>query len=131
VKAQDWEDALLAEHRNSMYVSGGRDAYDFLTQAAQGLVGYECAPGWQGEVRIFKYTDPSAGERPFAFIVNVSDLLFYVRKAGFVRVPGGLGGLRSQFPSTKENPAGEWTIRITNAAEAQALAKFLFPKSNP
>ena len=132
MKAPEWNDSLLVEHRDSMDSSGGRDAYDLLTRAAQELTAYACAPAWQGDVRIFKYTDPASGERPFAFIVNRGDLLFYVRKPGFVRVPGGFHALKSQFASARKNPAGEWTVRITGAADAQALLGVVFgSEGNP
>jgi hypothetical protein len=40
MKAPEWNDSLLVEHRDSMDSSGGRDAYDLLTRAAQELTAY-------------------------------------------------------------------------------------------
>lgn len=61
MRAQDWNDSLLKDHRESMQIGDGRDAYDLITRAAEELPAYACAPAWQGDVRIFKYTDPAGG----------------------------------------------------------------------
>jgi hypothetical protein len=125
MRAKDWSDALLAEHRAYLQAENGRQAFDQMVAIAGKLKGYECAPGWHGQIRDFRYVDPTSGERPYAFIVNREDLLFYVREAGFVRVPGGLPALKGQF-SVRENASGEWTVRVTTAPEALKLSGLLF-----
>jgi hypothetical protein len=118
MRARDWNDALLKDHRGSMAIGGGRAGFDTLVSAAERLAGYDCAPAWQGEVRIFRYTDPTTAERPFAFIVNRSDLLFYIRKPGLSRIPGGLAALEERFPDLRKPRPDERTIRITDRHRA-------------
>src|SRR5438270_8597519 len=88
MKAADWDDAVLAEHRGHLLVPDAQAAFDELADSAAALPAYDCSPGWHGAIRDFRYVDRAGGECPFAFIVNRSDLLFYVRKPGLGRVPG-------------------------------------------
>jgi putative restriction endonuclease len=126
MKSSHWDEALLLEHRKYIQSENARGAFDALVAAARLLPGFDCAPDWHGEIRDFRYLDRGSGEQPFAFIVNRSDLLFYVRKPGLLRVPEGLAGLKRRFGTVRENPSGEWTVRVTNVEEAQGLSRFLF-----
>lgn len=132
MKSNDWNEALLAEHRNHITDDGARGAFDALVAKAIEIPTYQCAPGMQGEARIFTYNDPTSKERPFAFIVNRKSTLFYVRKAGLQRVRSGLDSLRTAFPEATENALGEWTVRISVREDAERISALLFgvaPKS--
>jgi hypothetical protein len=126
VKSKTWDEALLAAHRNYLWYEIGREAFDALVETAIALPGYECAPGWHGEIRDFNYDDAASGERPFAFTINREHLLFYVRAAGISRVPGGIAALSAQFAAAKENSRGEWTARIRVREDAERLNALLF-----
>jgi hypothetical protein len=128
VKSATWDDALLADHRSSM-VKSARAAFDTLVTFAIAMRGYDVEPAWQGEVRIFKYVDTVSGERPFAFIVNRGDILFYIRAKGLPRVPGGFSALRERFRTAVENKRGEWTVRVASATDAKRLDNLLFSGS--
>jgi HNH endonuclease len=126
VKSRAWDDTLLAEHRAHIRDVSAGDAFDALVAAAIKMPGYETDPAWRGEVRIFKYVDPASGERPFAFIVNKSDLLFSVRPSGLRFVSGGFWELKRQFSTASVNPSGEWTVPIASKDDAERLNSFLF-----
>ena len=129
MKSKTWDAAILSEHRSSIKEESGREAFDAMVAAAIELPGYDAEPGWQGEVRIFKYVDAVSGERPFAFIINRRDLLFYVRDNGRDRVPGGFAALKLQFDAAIENHRGEWTVRIGSTEDAVRLNELLFSNS--
>lgn len=126
MKSNTWNEVILVDHRSSIRDESGREAFDGLVAAAIEMPAYETEPAWQGDVRIFKYVDSASGERPFAFIVNQGDLLFYVRAKGLERVPGGFAALKIQFDTANENKRGEWTVRIASKEDAERLNSFLF-----
>src|SRR5882672_846845 len=126
MKAEDWDEKLLDEHREHLQNPAARAAFDVLVTVASELPGYLCLPAWHGDIRDVRYIDAVSNEYPFAFIVNRHDLLFYVRKAGFARVRGGLLALQSRFAIAKENPSGEWTVRIGTPVDAASLSTLLF-----
>jgi len=126
MKAQDYGDDLLRDHRSHLQDSAGLAAFDVLVAVANELPGYRCHPAWHGDIRDFRYIDSASNDWPYAFIVNRHDLLFYVRKPGLSRVPGGWDALRARFTTVKENPSGEWTIRIAGALDAAGLSDLLF-----
>ncbi|MDP8984702.1 MAG: HNH endonuclease [Pseudomonadota bacterium] len=126
MKGSTWDEAILAEHRAYLGGDSAIAAFDAMVATAIELMGYEAAPGWHGETRDFSYDDMASGERPFAFIVNRNDLLFYVRSAGLTCVPGGFGGLAAQFGSANQNSREEWTVRIASKEDAERLNVFLF-----
>jgi hypothetical protein len=126
VKSSTWDDAVLAGHRSSIKEESARGAFDVLVDAAIEMPTYATEPAWQGQVRIFTYVDPMSGERPFAFIVNQKDLLFYVRAKGVELVSGGFVALEHEFDTALENKRGEWTVRIASTEDAQRLNSFLF-----
>src|SRR5260370_13130821 len=126
MRAPDWDMTLLGEHRARLMTSSGQDTFGRMVEIAEELRDYDCKPNRQGKVRDFRYFDPATHDFPYSFIVNRHDLLFYVRRSGFKRVPGGLAALRARFDSVKENPSGEWTLRIATVEDADALGAFLF-----
>jgi len=121
MKSDTWDETLLAEHRAHLRRPAAVAAFDALVRAAIELPRYACAPGWHGAIRDFRYDDKSSRERPFAFIVNRSDLLFYVRSSGLQRVSGGFKALKATFASATENSRGEWTVRIASKDDADRL----------
>lgn len=126
MKAPDWNDKLLAEHRAHLRAEDGRQAFDALVSLGTKLKHYDLAPQRQGQSKMLALEDSASGERPFACVVNQSDLLFIVRKAGRGRVPGGLRNLKETFSWAHENAAGEWTVRIRTGEEARQLGRLLF-----
>jgi hypothetical protein len=126
MKAQDWNDKLLAEHRAHLRTEDGRQAFDALVRLGARLQHYDFAPHRQGQSKTLTLDDAASGERPFACVVNQSDLLFIVRKAGRGRVPGGLRNLKETFSWAHENSAGEWTVRVRTGEEARQLGRLLF-----
>lgn len=131
VKSPKWDDGLRRLFRDSIQSPKAKAAYDEMVARAVALTDHYTEPAWKGAVRNFRYLDPTTGARPFAFITNRKDLLFYVRQTGKRRVPGGLPALRRLFANAKENPSGEWTVRIANATDAGRLSQFLFGTGRP
>ncbi len=129
MKAPDWDESLLTEHRRHLTVPAAQQAFDTLVLAAILLPNYECSPASHGEIRDFRYKDRATGEWPFAFIVNRRDLLFYVRKQGAARVAGGIAALRERLTNVSENAAGEYTAHIGSSDEARKLVELLFGKA--
>jgi HNH endonuclease len=126
MKSNSWNEQILAEHRAYLRDDAAIEAFDVLVANAIKLPQFETAPGWHGAIRDFAYNDVASGDRPYAFIVNRHDLLFYVRLAGLKRVPGGFAGLKSRFGTAKENPLGEWTVRVKSREDAGKLNRLLF-----
>jgi putative restriction endonuclease len=126
MKAPDWDEHLLAEHRQYLSSESARHAFDTLVLAALLVPAYECSPARHGDIRDFRYKDRASGEWPFAFIVNRRDLLFYVRKQGVRRVAGGLAALNERFHKVEENDRGEFTVRVSSREEARRLTALLF-----
>lgn len=122
---------LAQQHRSHLRTPGGMAAFDAFMAMAGRLAGYRVYPAWHGEIRDVRFDDVVTGERPFAFIVNRSDLLFYVRKPGLNRVPGGLPALQAVLPTAKETNAGEWTVRLTSAEDVENLVQLLFAGAHP
>jgi putative restriction endonuclease len=129
MKSIAWDEDILAEHRAYLRDDAARAALDTLVAVAIDLPGYWIEPVWQQPKRSFNYDDIASGERPFAFIVNRYDLLFYVRLAGHRLVPGGFSELKRQFSTADVNPSDEWTVHIASRDDAERLNAFLF--SNP
>jgi hypothetical protein len=126
VKSKTWDDAVLAEHRAHLREHAAREALDVLVADAIELPGYDVEPVCKKPKRSFHYSSVASGERPFAFIVNQRDLLFYVRLSGQPRVSGGFAELKSRFPTAAANPSGEWTVHVASKGDAKHLIAFLF-----
>ena len=126
MKSKTWDESILADHRGYLREDSAREAFDAMVATAIEMRAYDTSPGWHGDIRDFRYDDRASGERPFAFIVNRNDLLFYVRSAGLKRVPGGFAALKNQFPTASENPRGEWTVRIASREDAERLNTLLY-----
>ncbi len=109
------------------------DFYDYITvdevkRAFDILVGSACTqthlksyPQLKGVVRDFRfYADEKS--QPFAFIINKTSLLFYLRLPAVKSARYELAKLRDIFPEIKENNSGEWTIKIQDISDAQSIA---------
>jgi hypothetical protein len=131
MKANDWDDRLFAEQRDYIRKEGAREAFDFLVAAGIRSNSFNLRhTGRAQEVKSFTYNDVACRERPFAFIVNRGHILFYVRKAGIQKIPGGFSKLKHRFATVTENNAGEWTVRIETREEAVRMHAFLFTPAN-
>jgi putative restriction endonuclease len=126
MKAPDWNDELLAEHRAHLRSEDRRLAFDALVTLGVRLQRYDFRPCRQGEVRTLALDAVESGERILVCVVNQGDLLCIVRKSGRDRVPGGLRNLKDSFGWAYENSAGEWRIRLRTAEEARQLGRLLF-----
>jgi hypothetical protein len=131
MKAPDWDESLIADHRRHLGAAGAQQAFDTLVLAAILLPAYECRPAWHADIRDFRFKDRVTGEWPFAFIVNRNDLLFYVRKQGLARLSGGIASLKERFRRVNESAAGELTVHIASSEEARRLIELLFGKVQP
>lgn len=70
------------------------------------------------------------GRYLFSWIINAHHLLFYIRKPALELAPQLAGGALRQLKGAKTNPAGEVTVRLERAADAEALVNWLFdPKT--
>ena len=126
MKAPDWNDELLAAHRDSIQSEVAGQGFDVLVWSSAVTPGYLCKPAMQGTTKVFHIDDEVGNERPFAIIVHRTDVRFNVRKPGFKRIPGGLRYLKEQFEEVKENNAGEWTVHLRDAVEAARMARLVF-----
>jgi hypothetical protein len=126
MKAPDWDETLLAEHRQCLSAEPAQRAFDILVLAALLLPGFECSAARHGDIRDFRYKDRASGEWPFAFIVKRRELLFYVRKQGVPRVAGGIAALKERLRNVEENERGEFTVRLSSADAARRLITLLF-----
>jgi len=125
MKSREWDEKLLQEHRSYITDVSAQNAFDVLVEHAIASPSFQCAPGWHGQIRDFAYVDSASEERPYAFIVNRTSLLFYVRRPGLPRVEEGLARLRRHFREVKENTLGEWTIKVRSSEEAGKVNKLL------
>jgi hypothetical protein len=131
MKAPDWDESLVSDHRRHIGTGAAQQAFDTLVLAAILLPAYDCSPAWHGDIRDFRFKDRATGEWPFAFIVNRSDLLFFVRKQGLARLAGGIDSLKQRFSKVRENAAGELTVHLASSEEARQLVDLLFGKVQP
>jgi hypothetical protein len=118
---------LLVKHLDTIGRGEVRAAYLYLTHHAAALQDFDCRPQDKGEVRDFRYY--TAGEQPFAFIVNQGSLLWYFRAPGLRHPAASLALLQQRFAEVNENPAGEITVRVSNLADAKRIAALVFDSS--
>jgi len=62
MRAADWNDALMADHRAYLHRENGRQAFDRMVAIADALPDYDCSAAWHGRIRDFRYVDPASGE---------------------------------------------------------------------
>jgi HNH endonuclease len=127
MKAPDWNERLFEVHRGFIRADDVLRAFDFLTAAAFATNLYIVqSVGAARQKKSFDYDDSQTKQRPFAFIVNREHLLFYIRRPGVARFSGGIGFFKNAFSTVRENPNGEWTIRIETLEEAVRLQSMVF-----
>ena len=129
MRSDDWDEALLVEHRQFIGEKRVKEAFDELVSKAIENQSFSVKPAWHGQLRDFRYFDLGRKVQPFAFSVNRGHLLFYIRKPGWVRVSGKLFALRKHFASISELKSGEWTIRIESKEEAAQVNRLLLEPS--
>ncbi len=100
-----------------------RQAFAFLVGSAAVMRGFECLPDHHGEVRDFRYY--KEGECLFAFIPNQKWLLFYIRKPAQKDAKFAREAVFSVFPEASENNSGEFTVKVSNLAQAIKLNEFI------
>ena len=89
MKAAEWDEQLLEEHRDYIEVEEVRRAFDFLMVAAFETHLYRVQNSGVGpQKKSFAYDEPGTNQRPFAFIVNRGHLLFYT-PSRTEALPGG------------------------------------------
>jgi hypothetical protein len=127
MKAANWDDRLFTAHRNYIKDEEVRRAFDYLSAAAFRTNLYNVQnSGVVQQKKSFLYDEPLTARRPFAFIVNEHHLLFYIRLPGQERFPGGIEFFKELFTNVKENPRGEWTIRIETMGDAERIQEIAF-----
>lgn len=126
MKASQWDEKLFAAHRNYIEVEDVRRAFDLLTAAAFRSDLYSVQnSGLTDQKKSFHYNEPISAQRPFAFIVNQSHLLFYIRLAGQKRFPDGISHFKKLFATVNENHNGEWTIRVETLKDAARIQQIV------
>ena len=114
---KDKNNQLYSEFEDFIKIKEVRDACNILLGAAASIDKFESYPEQKGVISDFRFYTPD-GEQPFAFIINKKSLLFYLRPPAIESKKYVFNGLKDQFDEVKENPAGEWTIRIQNRDDA-------------
>lgn len=102
------------------------ETFQLLVDHAQTLPGFWVEPKMHGQIRTLVYNDMGGNKQPFSVIINRNSLLFYLRKPGIAPLVDGADGLQSTFPQSKENPSGEYTVRLISSADATGLLHYLF-----
>jgi len=68
------------------------------------------------------------GRYLFSWIVNAHHLLFYIRKPALKIVAALTSRSQQSLVGVKVNPAGEVTVRLETAADAERLTTWLFDR---
>jgi hypothetical protein len=82
-----------------------------------------CHAQWKGDVRDFRFVEIASNEQPHSFITNQRWLLFYFRPPAIRSGRFDRSTLAAHFEGFGENPAGEWTIKLSTPADVQKLAR--------
>jgi len=113
---RDWESYID--------VPDARAAFRYIVGVAACSGRYRCHIQWKGDVRDFRFHDVS-GEQTHSFITNQRWLLFYFRPPAVRSGEYSRERLSQDFDSFEENPAGEWTVKLTNIADVDRLGKHI------
>ncbi len=114
---KDKNNQLYSEFAGLIQINEVRDAFNILLGAAASIDKFESYPEQKGVISDFRFYT-SDRKQPFAFIINNKSLLFYLRPPAIESKKYVFNELKDQFDEVKENPAGEWTIRIQNRDDA-------------
>lgn len=114
---EDWRN----EHLSRLHNGNGKAAYAAMREAES--LGLTASPN-TGAVAAVRLHD-SAGRYLFSYIVNRADLLFYVRKPALSSFEGIGPSFSRHFRDGRMNTAGEWTLKIPDAATANQVVEWL------
>jgi len=109
---------------------GTKQAFRYIVGVAAASKEFVCHPqmkGVNGPIKDFRFID-ARGEQPFAFITNKRWLLFYFRPPAIRTKRYSRDSLINDFPSFVENPAGEWTVKLTCINDVVLLCKHIDPR---
>ena len=122
------EDPLTADECATWLTSAdARYAFRYLLEFGAKLRGYKCYLHRHGYLRTYRYE--TGGDRPYAFIVNRTSLLFYFRRAGMQNPAANLPKLARHFDDVLANNRGEIQLRIVNEEQARQLMGLIFGRS--
>ena len=121
-------DALFEDFRNYIRPDDVRAAYDRFLSTPRFLL----VPRWSGPTppgkaqhkRSIAFTKQGTPKQGFyAFIVNQSSLLFYIRRPALCdQWTLRRAALSERFQGGfRENPAGEWTVKVRTVADVEFL----------
>lgn len=114
---EDWR----KEHLNRLHNGNGKAAYAAMRGAES--LGLTASPN-TGAVAAVRLHDRT-GRYLFSYIVNRADLLFYVRKPTLSAYDGIGPSFSRHFSDGRMNSAGEWTLKIPDAATARQVVEWL------
>lgn len=122
-------DSLFEDFRNCIQADGVRAAYDRFLSTPRFLL----VPRWSGPTppgkaphkRSITFTSMQGTRKQglYAFIVNQGSLLYLHPQAGAVRpmhAPAA-GTRRAVQEGFRENPAGEWTVKVRTVEDVEFL----------
>lgn len=115
---------LLADWSDYISDPATRSAFQYMVGLSVCLREFHCQVQWKGEIRDFRLLD-ALGQQPFSFITNQKWLLFYFRAPAVRSGTYKRDEVESLFDSLKENPAGEWTIKIRSIDDVEKLCDYL------
>ena len=119
---------LHAEFASWLQSTDARAAFDYLLQHASTLPDYRCYLHMQGYLRTFRYSID--GERPFGFIVNRNDLLFYFRSAAQSHPAADVEMLSQRFRDVRRLNNHEICLRISTEQDAKSLVALIFGQAS-
>lgn len=109
------------EHLSRLHNGNGKATYTAMREAEN--YGLTASPK-TGAVAAVRLHDDT-GRYLFSYIVNRADLLFYVRKPALSAYDGIGPSFSRHFSDARMNPAGEWTLKIRDAATARQVVACL------
>jgi hypothetical protein len=121
VLVADQEFALYPEWSRAIESDSTRAAFHYLVGIAASSRRFHCHAQWKGEVRDFRFIDPTSREQPYSFITNQQWLLFYFRSPAIRSNQYSRDSISKAFDTFHENPAGEWTLKLAAVPDVQRL----------
>ena len=116
---------LYPEWSRAIESSDTRAAFFYLVGIAASSKRFTCHAQWKGDIRDFRIIDTVSGEQPHSFITNQQWLLFYFRSPAVRSDSCSRDKVAAHFASFHENPAGEWTIKLTSIADVDRLSRVI------
>jgi hypothetical protein len=118
-------DVRLAQFRAALRLQGARRAFDLLLESS---VGYRLQPAADSHRIDCQGTE--GGEPLFSFELDDGDLLLSVHPTGQARIAGGAAVLEAALGALSVTPSGAWQLQIARPAQAETLARLLFPPAS-